>query len=196
MLGFGDPECRGWVGRVGAAACARGFPLTVYNLGVRRDTSSDIRARWEAECGRRFTRDCDRVLVFSFGVNDAAQEAGMARVAEADTLANAEAMFARSYHYHKVLMIGPTPVRDAAHNERIARLSALLAPVAAAHGVAYLEVFGALRGHGSWQEELAGGDGAHPAAAGYGALTALVEGWPQWPFLERRREAQARPSSP
>lgn len=191
-LGWGDPECRGWVGRVSAAASSRGFPVTAYNLGVRRHTSGDIRARWEEECGRRFTRDGDRVLVFSFGVNDAVFVAGAPRVTEAETLANAAAMFAHSYHYHRVLMVGPTPVRDPAHSERIGRLSQLIGPVAAQHGVDYLDVFGALCGNPTWQEELASGDGAHPGARGYEALAGVVERWPQWPFLEKRRAVQAR----
>lgn len=45
VAGFGDPECRGWLGRV----AARGAPMTLYNLGIRRQTSPEIRARWKSE---------------------------------------------------------------------------------------------------------------------------------------------------
>ena len=50
VAGVGDPEGRGWVGRVVAAAHAAGLPLTAYNLGVRRETSADVLAR-ELEFG-------------------------------------------------------------------------------------------------------------------------------------------------
>ena len=39
--GVGDPTGAGWVGPVAAAARRSGWELTVYGLGVRRDTSVD-----------------------------------------------------------------------------------------------------------------------------------------------------------
>ena len=45
--GTGDPERLGWLGRAGAGA----RDVTVYNLGMRGDTSADIRGRWRAETG-------------------------------------------------------------------------------------------------------------------------------------------------
>ena len=51
--GTNDPEYLGWTGRVSILAWARGHQLTCYNLGVRRDTSSEIAARWESESQRR-----------------------------------------------------------------------------------------------------------------------------------------------
>ena len=47
--GTGDPECLGWPGRICAAARRAGHDVTYYNLGVRRDTSGDVQARWELE---------------------------------------------------------------------------------------------------------------------------------------------------
>ena len=44
--GTGDPTGLGWVGRVTASARRRGHDVTTYNLGIRRDTSADIAARW------------------------------------------------------------------------------------------------------------------------------------------------------
>ena len=79
--GTGDDTALGWVGRVCAEARARGVRLTSYNLGVRRDTSQDVLARWEAECRRRLPADCDARIVLSFGVNDTVVETGHERVA-------------------------------------------------------------------------------------------------------------------
>ena len=44
--GTGDPLCLGWTGRVCATAIKLGYPSTHYNLGIRRETSADIAARW------------------------------------------------------------------------------------------------------------------------------------------------------
>ena len=41
--GTNDPDYLGWTGRVSILARGRGHMLTCYNLGVRRDTSSDDR---------------------------------------------------------------------------------------------------------------------------------------------------------
>ena len=51
VQGTGDPECLSWVGRVAAKAQAAGWKITSYNLGVPRDTSRDILARWALAAG-------------------------------------------------------------------------------------------------------------------------------------------------
>ncbi len=51
--GTGDPTCLGWTGRICAAAIARGHDVTHYNLGIRRQTSTDIQARWQEEVSLR-----------------------------------------------------------------------------------------------------------------------------------------------
>ena len=51
--GTGDPDCLGWAGRVCAAAQHDGHDITYYNLGVRRETTADIRDRWEREVSCR-----------------------------------------------------------------------------------------------------------------------------------------------
>lgn len=56
-LGTGDAAMLGWPGRLGAIAWSQGHQVTVYNLGVRGETSEDeLRARgfrvlvlWECE---------------------------------------------------------------------------------------------------------------------------------------------------
>ena len=74
VAGAGDDDCLGWPGRLCAAARQAGHDLTLYNLGIRRDTSADIAARWEAEARARLPAEHDGRLVFLFGVNDCVED--------------------------------------------------------------------------------------------------------------------------
>jgi len=71
-------------------------------------------------------------------------------------------------------VVGPPPVADADHADRIEALSARFAAVCAARGVPCVEVVSDLRRTGPWIGEAAAGDGAHPGAGGYAQLAALV----------------------
>ena len=46
--GTGDPECLGWTGRICVDANKKGYDITYYNLGVRRETSTDLEKRMVA----------------------------------------------------------------------------------------------------------------------------------------------------
>ena len=178
--GAGDPECIGWAGRICAAASRAGHDITCYNLGVRRETSADIAARWRDEVVRRLPPGLDGRVVFSFGVNDTTVEEGLPRIAVEDSLGNARRILTEAARSYPVLMVGPPPVADAAQNERIARLSIALASVCRDADVPYLAVFDALAATRAWMTEAAAGDGAHPRAGGYEAFAALVEAWAPW----------------
>jgi lysophospholipase L1-like esterase len=64
-------------------------PATI--LGIRRDTSADIRLRWREEADRRLLAGYDGRLVLSFGVNDTTQQGAMTRVSVAESCENARA---------------------------------------------------------------------------------------------------------
>jgi lysophospholipase L1-like esterase len=68
--GTGDPECLGWAGRICAVARREGYDITYYNLGVRRETSADIKSRWQNEVTCRLSQGEYGRIIFSFGVND------------------------------------------------------------------------------------------------------------------------------
>ena len=180
IAGTGDCECRGWIGRLCAAARADGLDVTLYNLGIRRDTSADIAARWQAETARRLPAEHQARLLFSFGVNDCMVENGQRRLPEAASLRNAALVLRHAAARAPTLMVGPPPVADGDANARIAALDLALAELCARIGQAYLPVFAALAADPSWMDEVAAGDGAHPAAAGHGRLAALVGAAPQW----------------
>lgn len=178
VAGVGDPEHRGWVGRVVAESYRNGRPVTAYNLGVRRDTSEDVRRRLPAETAARWVAACDNRLVVSFGVNDTTEVDGGVRVAPersvADLRAIADDAAARGV---PLLVVGPPPVDDGDQNDRIAALDERFADEVSP----YVSVFGALRSERDWMRAVALGDGAHPGAEGYRLLAELVvPAWEDW----------------
>ena len=192
--GTGDDTALGWVGRVCAAARARGVGLTAYNLGIRRDTSLDVLARCAQEWRRRLPDEIDGRIVLSFGVNDTVVEEGRRgrgglprqRVTTAksrdafrkivDTAAAAVGGTKR------VLFVGPPPVADDDHNRRIERLAAALFAEADGSGVLYIDLFTPLVGDESYRREIANGDGAHPTSAGYARIAEIVLASSAWWF--------------
>jgi len=180
--GTNDPECLGWSGRLAASARRRGYPLTCYNLGVRRETSSDIAKRWLNEAKPRLPESCKPFIVFSFGINDTAMEDGKLRVAELESIDNTRSILRSANGLYSVLMIGPPPIADADHNLRVGRISTLFAAVAEQEKVPFLSVFEMLSRDSVWMTEISRNDGSHPSAGGYARFAAIVETWPGWWF--------------
>lgn len=180
VAGTGDPACLGWVGRVCAPLAASGRALTVYNLGVRKDSSRLLLERWEDECGRRRLEGWETRLVFSFGTADAAIRDGRRNAPPQETGANARALLARAAGAYPTLFVGPPPVADAEHSRRNAEVNSLLGTACAQAGVPYLDVYSRLAGDGAYLDDVRAGDGVHPRATGYGILAGFVGRWPGW----------------
>jgi acyl-CoA thioesterase-1 len=183
IAGTGDEECLGWIGRLCAAARADGHDITLYNLGIRRDTSADITARWQAETARRLPVEHPSAMVFSFGVNDCIVEDGRRRLPEAATLKNAALVLKHAAARARTLMVGPPPIADAATNLRIGALDSALAELCLRIGQPYVPVFAELARDKTWMDDVLAGDGAHPGAAGYARLAAHVGNAPAWNTL-------------
>jgi acyl-CoA thioesterase-1 len=181
--GTGDETALGWVGRVCAAAHVRGRHVTSYQLGIRRNTSLDVLGRWQQECECRLPAGGDGRLVLSFGANDTMIESGRQRVSTPDTCDAfhriAEGAKDRSL---PVLFVGPPPVVDDDHNERIARLDAALSREAHAAGVPYIELYAPLVNDARYRRDLLGGDGAHPSSIGYERIANHIIANPAWWF--------------
>ncbi|MBP2188326.1 DUF459 domain-containing protein [Nocardia goodfellowii] len=182
VAGVGDPLLLGWAGRLGQRAVADGIQLTAYNLGVRRQTSADVLSRCTAECEQRLLAGTDARVVVSFGVNDATQENGGPRVDPAGSAVNlAKLLEQAAERGWQVLMVAPPPIDDVEHNARTAELDERFAEVCASHEVPYIQVHQALLASEVWMREVRDGDGAHPGAAGYDVLAALVlPDWRKW----------------
>jgi lysophospholipase L1-like esterase len=180
--GTGDDDALGWVGRLVAKARQSGRDVTAYNLGIRRDTSADVAARWRSEAGLRLPSDSDGRLVFSFGANDCISSGhGGPRVGPAESLANLEAILDPARRWLPTLMVGPGIVADDREaNARICALSAEYAKVCEQFGVPYLEICRLLLASPTWTREALAGDGAHPNRAGYAIVADAVSEWSDW----------------
>ncbi len=180
--GTGDNSALGWVGRLSAQARADGINLTSYNLGIRRDTSRDILARWQLECEVRLPNDCDSRIVISCGVNDTVIEHGAPRVETHESLSNLRTLFTEAGTTHQLLMVGPPPIDDAQQNEAIGDLSRQFDLLSQQLGIPYIELYPLLVEDQSYRDEIARGDGAHPGEYGYTKLAQIISSAPAWWF--------------
>jgi lysophospholipase L1-like esterase len=182
--GAGDDEALGWVGRLCAAERRAGLDLTAYNLGVRRDTSADVRTRWRREAKARLPHGLDGRLVFSFGLNDGADsDAGTGpRVARSRTLKNAKTILREASALAPTLMIGPLPVTDSRErNAEIVALSDGLHRHCVRREAPFLSLVAFAETHYDlWRAEAAAGDGIHPNARSYAALAETIGASPAW----------------
>ncbi|HEY1834527.1 MAG TPA: GDSL-type esterase/lipase family protein [Solirubrobacteraceae bacterium] len=175
MAGVGDPTGGGWVARVVAECFARGLPVTAYNLGVRRETSVQVTARWRAEALPRVPPGADARIVVSFGANDTTAERGAIRVpAERSRLALEQLLDETATSGFAVYVVGPAPVDDEEQNHRIEALSATFAEVCHRHAVPFAPLVEQLSTLEAWMSEIADTDGAHPGASGYQTLAATL----------------------
>ncbi|MCC5642010.1 GDSL-type esterase/lipase family protein [Nostoc sp. CHAB 5824] len=181
--GTGDQECLGWTGRVCANANKKGYDITYYNLGIRRDTSTDIAKRWLQEVSLRLPKEYDGRVVFSFGLNDTTVENGKTRVDLADSLKNAREILSKAKLLYPVLMVGPAPYaekEDPQRKQRTINLSKQYGLICNELNVPYLDVFPILEKFNIWINEAKANDGVHPRAGGYAEFAQIVENWDAW----------------
>ena len=182
--GTGDDGCLGWVGRLCSAERLCGADLTLYNLGIRRDTSEDVRRRWRLEADARLPDDCDGRLVFSFGLNDLApiDERGTPRVDPDTSLNNAHAILKEASAWLPTLVVGPLPVTSSKdRNDDIERYSDQLKRLCVDLEVPFFDAAPfADEIYGTWRKEADAGDGIHPNAESYDALANAVHIWGPW----------------
>ena len=194
MLGTADTEFLGWPGRLCRTMQAQGHDLSLYNLGIRADTTALIQKRWRAECAPRLPDVANGRLVFGFGVNDSAIDiAGGVRVLPPQSLANARAILTEAKAWKPVLWVGPAPVNKAGQrvspgpgvqydfaNRRIAELDGLYASLAREIDVPYLSVYPKLIDEPAWHAAIGKSDGVHAIGAGYGIIAGHVAQWDAW----------------
>lgn len=177
--GTGDSTHLGWTGRLCVALSQQGYSVTYYNLGIRRETSTELSKRWQSEAERRLTADYNNYIVFSFGTNDTTLDNGKLRVELIDSLKNARQILSSIKNY-PVLMVSPPPTADRERHARVKVLSEHFSTLCQELTIPYLDVFTPLLNSSVWMAEVEAGDGAHPAAAGYEELAQLVQNWSAW----------------
>jgi lysophospholipase L1-like esterase len=182
VQGIGDPEYRGWVGRVLEATSA---DITAFNLGLRRNTSEDVLGRCWQEVGVRTLPDADNRLVVSFGSNDMVEERGVLRVDPARSLDNLNLLLDGCEEGAiAALVVGPPPVVDAGegHLRRTLNLADEMAALCGSRQVPFIATTQALADDPAWVSEALAGDGAHPGRAGYQRLADIVLAgpWHRW----------------
>lgn len=190
----GDATMLGWPGRLLAQEAKAGHDLSLYNLGIRGDTTRGVAARWEAECGARLPAGVAGAVVFAIGINDATEQDGVIRVPVAEAVANMRAVLAAASARWPVLWVGPTPVDEAKQpmrteegflrdkrNARTALYNTAYRDLAASLGVPYLDLLARLSEDAHWPRQLA--DGLHPNPAGYTRMAAIIRDWDGWRAL-------------
>ncbi|MEH1864046.1 MAG: GDSL-type esterase/lipase family protein [Nostoc sp.] len=181
--GTGDQECLGWTGRVCANANKKGYDITYYNLGIRRDTSTDIAKRWLQEVSLRLPKEYDGRVIFSFGLNDTTLENGKTRVDLADSIKNAYEILSKAQKLYPIFIVGPAPYaeqEDIQRRKRNIDLSKQFALICNELNIPYLDVFPILEKSNIWINEARANDGAHPRAGGYAEFAKIVENWDAW----------------
>jgi acyl-CoA thioesterase-1 len=182
VQGIGDPERRGWVGRVLAVSTGE---VTGFNLGIRGNTSEDVLRRCWPEAQERLVPGSDNRLVLSFGGSDAAEDRGGVRVRLSHTLENLGILLDGCRRRAvEVMVVGPPPVIGAgpAHLDRVLELAGRMRELCELKTVPFADVTRELTGDAAWRDEVLAGDGAHPGSAGYDRLAGLVRaaGWQDW----------------
>lgn len=168
VAGVEDPHGVEWVGRLAVRAAEANLPLTVYNLGVRRETSGDVAARWRSEFASRRADEARYGLVFSFGANDAVREENEGRVPAEESVSNLARILREAHALElSVFVVGPPPVPlERGHAEQqVIELEKLYGDLCTSIGVPFPAVANPLAGFRIWREEALAFDGAHPARA-------------------------------
>ena len=178
--GTGDSTHLGWTGRLCQTLSQQGHSITYYNLGIRRETSTELLVRWQQECDRRLPNGCDSRVIFCFGVNDTSLEGTTTRVSLLESIQNAQQILKAAKEKYAVLMISPPAISDAEQNSRIQTLSQHFSELCQTLDIPYLDVFTPLSKSNSWLTEVAAGDRYHPDAEGYKYFAQLVQNWSVW----------------
>ena len=173
-LGVNDAPAGGWVARLAGKAAEKGLnvpPDTFYNMGVRKNSSRDILARWEAEYKARAMEGCPATLVFCFGTVDMATPHAVPNVPVGESAANAREILMKAREYGSVVFVSAPPVKDEEHCQRIEALCTAYAAIAKAVDVPFIDIFHPLMELG-YVEDLA--DGVHPGPRGNEMIAELL----------------------
>ena len=194
IVGSGDTDFLGWPGRLSVSETIGGHDITLYNMGVRGDTSEMVLSRWRKECEVRLPDHVNGRLVMSFGLNDTAEESKIGiRVPIEQTIYNLRTTLTEASEWLPTIVIGPVPIIDdmqpyifpngiAYHysNNRIAELNLLTSNLCSELNISYLNMFDYLSNNPSWVKSQRESDGVHATGSGYKILSDKVSKWSAW----------------
>jgi len=173
--GIGDQKALGWVGRLAQASFAqdpaRPRKLTVYNLGLRGESSVAIQARWRGDTDRRRRNGEDMAFVFSFGAAD-----GLHKVPHEKTLAASRDILETAASLGRTLYVSPPPAHDPAWSAHIKNVGEVLRGICVGAQIPTFDFHAPLSADAAYMASLVP-DGIHPDTAGYDRMAALLGGW-------------------
>lgn len=190
-LGVNDTPAGGWVARLAGKAAAAGLPVppdTFYNMGVRKNSSRMILARWEAEFRARTIEGVPSFLLFCFGTVDMAAPKGSPNIPLGESAANAREILLKAGTCGSVAMISAPPVTDEAHCQRLEALCTAYASICSDIRVPFIDIFHPLLNSG-YVRDLA--DGVHPGPEGNEMIASALMKAPElvsW-FTETKNNA-------
>jgi len=179
--GTGDETALGWTGRLCAIANQE-HSITYYNLGIRRETSTDILLRFKNEISSRLAEDYDSRIVISFGVNDTFLENEKVRVTEQESIDNFRKIIALVNMKYKIILVGPPPIDDREQNQRIKSLCDQFKYHADLLSVPYIDIYSLLIDDQDYIQEISKNDGAHPKSNGYRKIAKIISQSENWWF--------------
>ena len=204
--GTGDETFVGWPARAAQNLAGQNSELTIYNLGVRTDTTSHIMQRWLSEAKTRLSVPLVKNgIICAFGVNDAAIENNLAVRVELDlSVKNARSILTDAKKLFNIFWIGPIPVIDEMqpfkgptttyhfNNRRIGLYNERYVQLARELDVPYLDLFSKLITSEQWRSSQQRGDGVHPDSQGYAEIVSIVLKWqPLKDFINPRGDSQS-----
>ena len=174
MLGVSDAPAGGWVARLAGKAAQNGLcipPDTFYNLGVRKNSSRSILARWEEEYRARAMEGCPSYFVFCFGTVDMAAPHAGPNVPLGESSANLRDILLKACEMGKPVVVSAPPVKDAEHCQRIEALCTAYSSICKSVDVPFVDIFHPLMEAG-YLDTLE--DGVHPGPRGNEMIADLL----------------------
>lgn len=192
--GTGDERCLGWIGRLCERRFSWDYRLSFYDLGIRGETTAQVRARWKAECEARLPEGADNRVVVQFGINDIGVVTGAGRKVEEDqTVEEAEVLIKEITEHYPVLWVGLPPANEACSpmkpsegleisfsQEDARALNDRFKTCAEKLEVPYIDLLTPLSANRDYMGSLTRGDRMHCDGTGYAMIANLVNNWEAW----------------
>lgn len=172
--GMSDFDKGGWVSRLRFDLELNSkTEVRVYDMGIPGQDSCEVLKRFKTECGNRFVKEDNNVIIFAIGINDTQTISGTDRVPLQQFKENIEELYKQAAFFTKqIVFVGLTCVDESLvsplphnkekffNNEKIKMFDFELESFCKKKDIFYIHMFDLLK-----NEELF--DGLHPDAGGH-----------------------------